>query len=189
MMTCFQLLRLGSLACVAVLLGCAVPQQVQPRLETLVGTYVTETGTLRLTCASETQCSMRVYSAKDTSKLVESHDFKSIVKLQNMELINNSLKYTRDQLAKPLSNGEADLIAARRSLAPLRDVRLGANDCHDLRSREGKEYLVVCRVQESPWHRPTLLFFGTQLARCNSLFCGYMIFPMFPETQTRLGNT
>lgn len=189
MRTCWQLFRLGNLACVALLLGCTVPQQAQSRLETLVGTYVTEARTLRLTCASDTHCTMRLYSAKDTSKVLESHEFKSIVKLQNMVSVNDSLKYTRDQLAKSPSRSDADLIAARRSLALLREVNLGPDDCHDLRSREGNEYLVVCRVQASPWHRSTLLFFGTQLSRCNDLYCGYMILPMFLEAQTSLGKT
>lgn len=152
-------------------------------LPTLVGTFVTEltpgAGGLELSCASDARCTMRLLSAKDRATVLETHQFESVTKLRDASMVSYALKYTQDKLARPSPNSDPDLLAARQILAPLQGVNLGSDDCHDLGSREGDAYLVVCRVQQSPWKRPTLLFFASELSGCGALSCRYRILPMF----------
>ena len=156
-------------------------------LPTLAGTFVTEltpgAAGLQLSCASDTRCTMRLLSAKDRATVVETHQFEPVKKLRDTSMVSYALKYTQDKLAGPTPSSDPDLLAARRALAPLQHVNLGNDDCHDLGSREGDGYMVVCRVQQSPWNRPTILFFPSQLSGCGALFCRYMVLPMFAESR------
>jgi hypothetical protein len=170
-------------------LGCANTSQNTTNTSSITGTFSTEplpgqTG-LRLKCESDTQCTLQVMSAKNPNSVFETRLLPSVSKLQNMEQVENSLAYAKAKLSKPPVNPSADLAAARIYLAPLSNISLNQNNCYDLGSREGNEYHVVCRVPQSHWSRPTVLFFATQMSSCGILFCRYMILPMFPSENVK----
>jgi hypothetical protein len=171
-------------------LSCANAQAPATPLPSLIGTYATDPApgewAISLACESDLKCAMKIFASKSSKTPLETRRFDSVSRLREPQPVFNALKFTKEQLAKPEAGLPADLIAARTRLALLGQVELGTDNCHDLGSPEGDAYLVVCRLQNSPWAQPTILFFGTQMSNCGPMFCRYMILPMFAKAEKPL---
>lgn len=128
-----------------------------------------------LRCAGETDCELGSGSASTSAPPSRF----AATPISDLRELRASLQFARERKDLPTTNEE--MRAVREAVRPLLDSNADLSRC--IRLAVGSN---VCELTASPWGKPTVIFFGANLANCRaeSVFCGYVLFPLFQTAKT-----
>ena len=132
---------------------------------------------LVLRCETEAYCELDSPSVSARERLPVP-GFRTEV-MTDLRELRTSLQFARDRKSTSTANEEARAI--REVLRPLLDSTADLSRCITLQLGSS-----VCQLDSSPWNKPTVIYFGADLANCrqDSIFCGYVLLPMFQTAKT-----
>lgn len=136
---------------------------------------------LVLHCSSNTACELQMVSVEDgkTSSNVKVYDNAS--PLEDTGQVEYAYEYAREHRNKPstASSTDKELLEALEPLFKQANVEF--KHCLDLDPNLPK-YMVACKLTTSPWAKPTVIFFGTQLSDNCGAFCRFTLLPLHELT-------
>lgn len=117
-------------------------------------------------------------SASCTIKVGENQvgTFNSFTSVTNLQAANYALSYAKEHLN--VSEGSTYSWQANH-LKPLLTSTAKLESCIDISDKSSLGYILLCKLDNDPWAKSTVLILGTQMSNCGDLFCRYEIVPLF----------
>jgi hypothetical protein len=99
--------------------------------------------------------------------------------MTDLRELKGALRFARDR--KDVQTTNEEMRTVQDAVRPLLDSNADLSRC--IRLATGSN---VCELTSSPWRKPVVIYFGADLANCRSesLFCGYVLFPLFQTAKT-----
>lgn len=158
--------------------GTSLPAGTEWLVGNYQGTITTggETFKTVLRCRSESGCELDTENKDDEGlHLRHTDQITSLTAVQDLlQQVRLSIAYAREHRTPKSSSAEFATI--QEQLRPFLESQVDVNDCMDL-NRGGHGASLVCRLRNSPWKTPAILFLGASLS-CGRGFCGYVIYPL-----------
>lgn len=154
-----------------------------PDADSLFGAYELKLGKpgkqveIGLVCGSETACTMTTHVQSGANVVKDVRPLRGIVPVENLVHANNALQYAIRQQSETIRNEE--YAESMDRLRPVLSSNPTVAKCWDL-NYPAPEYLLACKLSDTPEGSPPLYLFGTLVSNCGEAFCRYVINPMLP---------
>lgn len=136
----------------------------------------TSSDALVLYCSSNTACELQMVSAVDGKASSSVMQYHQASPLKDTGQIQYAFEYAREHRNHPSATSEDKKML--EALEPLfQQANVEFNHCLDLDPNLPK-YMVACKLTSSPWTKPTIIFFGTQLSDNCGAFCRFTLLPL-----------
>lgn len=136
----------------------------------------TSNDALVLYCSSNTVCELQMVSAVDGKASSSVMQYHQASPLKDTGQIQYAFEYAREHRNHPSATSEDKKML--EALEPLfQQANVEFNHCLDLDPNLPK-YMVACKLTSSPWTKPTVIFFGTQLSDNCGAFCRFTLLPL-----------
>jgi len=136
----------------------------------------TSNDALMLYCSSNTACELQMVSAVDGKASSSVMKYHQASPLKDTGQIQYAYEYARKHRNHPSASSEdREMLKALEPLFQQENVKF--NHCLDLDPNLPK-YMVACKLTSSPWTKPTVIFFGTQLTDNCGAFCRFTLLPL-----------
>lgn len=131
---------------------------------------------LLLHCSSDTACELQMVSTVDGKASSSVMEYHQASPLKDIGQIQYAYEYARNHRNHPAATSEdKEMLKALEPLFQQENVEF--NHCLDLDPNLPK-YMVACKLTSSPWAKPTVIFFGTQLTDNCGAFCRFTLLPL-----------
>jgi hypothetical protein len=123
-----------------------------------------------LTCSSLGTCTVRIGDNIAGS-------FSSFSPVTDLQYAAYALAYAKEHNNVPVTSASS---WQANNLKPLLSSSSAIETCVELRDKSLPQgYMLLCKLDQDPWAKNTVLLMGTRLSNCGDLFCRYEIFPLF----------